>query len=185
MTDTVLASRARPIIFAAGTPSLDPGVERFVLKGGGTAAFELDTGDRIELSPLEGGQAVEVMAFATGGKSDLAALGLKAGTKASGIPKALESDDEDAARVRFGLFRRGLDIGRAKAAVVLGADSVPGDLVSLQAHKSVFAVLGAPATPMVVWDQSPATDVLVFIQRANPRSSSRARLPEPLAEPRL
>ena len=72
MSDTVLTSPARPKLFVPGQSSLAPGVERYVLKGGGTAAFELDKGDRVELSPLEGGQSVEIAAFAPGGKSDLA-----------------------------------------------------------------------------------------------------------------
>jgi aminomethyltransferase len=185
MTDAILTSRARPKIFAAGSPSLDPGVERFVLKGGGTAAFELDKGDRIELSPLEGGQSVEVIVFGDRGKSDLAALGLKGNSTPTGIQRALQGDTEDAARVRFGLYRRGLDIGRTSATTVLGPESAVGDLVSLHAEKSVFVVLGAPATPMIVWDQSPATDVLIFIQRAHPRLLNQARLPDPIAEPRL
>ncbi len=185
MSDTVLTSPSRPKLFTPGQSSLEPGVERYVLKGGGTAVFELDKGDRLELSPLEGGQGVEIAAFAPGGKSDLGALGLKGKGKPTSIQKALESDSEDAQRVRFGLFRRGLDIGRVKAAHVLGADSVPGDVVALQAERSVLAIFGAPAEPMIVWDQTPATDILVFIQRANPRLLNDAKVPDPIAEPRL
>ncbi|MES1180126.1 MAG: aminomethyltransferase, partial [Hyphomicrobium sp.] len=185
MSDSVLTSPARPKLFVPGQSSLEPGVERYVLKGGGTGVYELDKGDRIEITPLEGGQVVEIAAFAPGGKSDLGALGLKGKAKPTGIQKALEADTEDAQRVRFGLFRRGLDLGRVKAARVLGADSVPGDVVALQAEKSVLVVLGAPAEPMVVWDQTPATDILVFIQRANPRLLNDAKLPDPIAEPRL
>ncbi|MFA5956014.1 DUF1989 domain-containing protein [Hyphomicrobium sp.] len=185
MSDSVLTSPARPKLFVPGQSSLEPGVERYVLKGGGTAVYELDKGDRVEITPLEGGQTVEIAAFAPGGKSDLGALGLKGKDKPVGIQKSLEADSEDAQRVRFGLFRRGLDIGRVKAARVLGPDSVPGDVVSLQAEKSVLVVIGAPAEPMIVWDQTPATDVLVFIQRANPKLLNEAKLPDPIAEPRL
>lgn len=185
MGENVLTSRARPKLYVPGQPSLAPGIERYVLKGGGTSVHELDKGDRIELSPLEGGQPVEIAVFLPGGKSDLSALGLKGNAKPVGIQKALGADNEDAQRVRFGLFRRGLDIGRVKAARVLDRDSAPGDVVSLQAEKPVLVVLGAPADPMVVWDQTPATDVLVFIQRANPKLLNEAKLPDPIAEPRL
>ncbi len=185
MSDSVLTSPARPKLFVPGQSSLLPGVERYVLKGGGTAVYELDKGDRIEISPLEGGQSVEIVAFAPGGKSDLGAIGLKGKDKPTGIQKALAADSEDAQRVRFGLFRRGLDLGQVKAAHALGPDSVPGDVVSLQAEKSVLVVLGAPAEPMIVWEQTPATDLLVFIQRANPRLLNEAKLPDPIAEPRL
>jgi aminomethyltransferase len=185
MGTTVLTSPDRPKIVVAGATSLEPSVERYVLKGGGTAAFEIDAGDRIEIASLEGGQPVEIAVFGKGGKSDLTAFGLKGGKAPAGIQKALESDSEDAARVRFGLFRRGFDLGRAKAAQVLARDAAAGEMVSLEAERSVFAVLGAPAEPMIVWEQSPPSDVLIFITRANPRLHNTAPLPDPIAEPRL
>jgi aminomethyltransferase len=186
MSETILTSPARPKIFVAGRPSLEPGVERYVVKGGGTAAFELDAGDRVQISSLEGGQLVEVVVFGAKGKSDLEALGLTSGrAKPIGIERALESDSEDAERVRFGLYRRGLDLGRAKAARFFGPEAEAGEVVTLQAERSVFAVFGAPAEPMLVWDQTPPSDVLIFIHRANPRLLNAARLPDPLAEPRL
>jgi aminomethyltransferase len=160
-------------------------VERYVLKGGGTAAFELEAGDRIQISALEGGQLVEVAAIGAKGKSDLEALGLNGRVKPVGIQRTLERDDEDAMRVRFGLYRRGLDLGRVKAARLLGPDAGPGEIVALQAERNVFAVFGAPAEPMVVWEQTPPSDVLIFILRATPRLMNTARLPDPLAEPRL
>src|SRR6187549_3617013 len=119
MSTTVLTSPERPKVFVPGAASLEPSVERYILKGGGTAAFEIDAGDRIEIASLEGGQAVEIVAFGSQGKSDLAAFGLKGGKAPAGIQKALEADTEDAARVRFGLHRRGFDLGRAKAARLL------------------------------------------------------------------
>lgn len=185
MTQGILTSAARPKLFVAGMPSLEPNIERYVLKGAGTAAFELDEGDELELSPLEGGQKVEVAVFGSGGKSDLKALGLRGRGKPLGIQRALEQDTEDAQRVRFGLYRRGLDLGSVTAATVLTQDSQPGDVVTLHAERAVMIVLGAPAEPMIVWDQTPPTDVLVFIKRAAARPVNTARIPEPLAEPRL
>lgn len=185
MSETILTSPAKPKIFVPGRPSLEPGVERYVLKGGGTAAFELEAGDRIQISALEGGQLVEVAAIGAKGKSDLEALGLNGRVKPVGIQRTLERDDEDAMRVRFGLYRRGLDLGRVKAARLLGPDAGAGEIVALQAERNVFAVFGAPAEPMVVWEQTPPSDVLIFILRATPRLMNTARLPDPLAEPRL
>lgn len=101
MSETILTSPAKPKIFVPGRPSLEPGVERYVLKGGGTAAFELEAGDRIQISALEGGQLVEVAAIGAKGKSDLEALGLNGRVKPVGIQRTLERDDEDAMRVRF------------------------------------------------------------------------------------
>lgn len=185
MSDTILTSPARPRFYVPGSPSIAPGTERYVLKGGGTSVYELDKDDRLELSPLEGGQSVEIVAFAPGGKSDLEAIGLKGSGVANGIQRILEGESEDAQRVRFGLFRRGLDLGRVKCARVLGPDSVPGDVVTLQAERPVIVVVGAPAQPMVVWDQTPATDIIVFLKRSNPLLLNTARIPDPIAEPRL
>lgn len=185
MSTTVLTSRARPKVLVPGASALEPSVERYVLKGGGTAAFEIDAGDRIEIASLEGGQPVELVAFGRQGKSDLAAFGLTGRMAPAGIQHALEADTEDAARVRFGLYRRGFDLGRAKAVQVLSRDAAAGELASLEAQRSVFVVLGAPAEPMVVWEQSPPSDVLIFVRRANPRPHNAASLPDPVAEPRL
>jgi aminomethyltransferase len=185
MSATLLNSPARPRLIVPGKAALEPGVERYVLKAGGTAAFELDAGDHVEVAALEGGQAVEVVAFGAKGKSDPGALGLKGKGRPVGIEQALARDTEDAQRVRFGLFRRGLDIARAKAAHLLTPDAGPREVASLTAERSAFAVFGAPADPMLVWDQTPPSDVLIFIQRANPRLLNTARLPDPIAEPRL
>jgi len=185
MSATTLTSPAKPKLVVPGLAALAPGVERYVLKAGGTAAFELDAGDRVELASLEGGLEVEVVAFGAKGKNDLTALGLAGRVRPAVIERALGADSEDAARVRFGLYRRGFDLGRVKAARLLAPDAGPGDVMSLEATRNTFAVFGAAAEPMLVWEQSPPSDVLIFIRRANPRLWNTARLPEPLAEPRL
>ncbi len=112
-------------------------------------------------------------------------MGLKGRAKPTGIQKILAGESEDAARVRFGLFRRNLDIGRAQAAKVFGPDAPAGEMLRLKAGRGVVVVLGAPAEPMTVWDQTPPSDVLVFIRRASNVPAGEARRPEPLAEPRL
>jgi aminomethyltransferase len=185
MNKTSVISRQKPKVIVEGRPSLDPGVERYVLKGGGTGVYALERDDVIEIALLEGAQMLEVLAFNTSGKSNLAALGLTGRGSASGIHKILAGDGDDAARVRFGLFRRGLHIGRTQAAKLFGADAPAGESVVLKAESASVLVLGAPAEPMTVWDQTPPSDVLVFIRRARPAPAGQPRLPEPLAEPRL
>lgn len=185
MVRSAVASKANPRIVTPDVASLDPGVERYVVRGGGSAVFALELGDRLELALLEGGQPVEVVAFGKGGKSDLGALGLKGRGKPEGLQRILASGSEDAERVRFGLFRRGLDVGRASCAKLFGKDAPAGEAVDLKAERAVVAVVSAPGQSMLVWDQTPATDVLVFISRARVLPRGEIRLPEPLAEPRL
>lgn len=185
MSATMLTSPKRPKLVLPGQLLLEPGEERYVLKAGGTVGLELEAGDLVEIGSLEGGQIVEAVAFGADGKGALGSLGLKGRLRPSGIEHALSEDREDAARVRFGLFRRGLDIGRVKATHLLGPDAGPRETVSFAVERNVFAVFGAPAEPMLVWEQTPPSDVLIFIRRANPRPVNVAPLPDPIAEPRL
>jgi aminomethyltransferase len=185
MSEAGVTSRQRPKIVAPGTASLDPGVERYIVKGGGSGVFALERDDWLELSVMDAGQTVEIAVFGESGKSDLAALGLKGRGKPDGIKAILAGDSEDAARVRFGLFRRDLDIGRAHVARLFGPDIAAGEIASLQCERPAVAVIAAPGGPMTVWDQDPPGDVLVFIRRARPPAPGLLRLPEPLAEPRL
>lgn len=185
MSPSVSATRAKPRIIVPGTAALDPGVERYVVRGGGSAVFALDRDDRIEIALLEGGQPVEVVAFGKSGKPDLAAIGLKGKGKPEGLQRILASGSDDADRVRFGLFRRGLDIGRATCATLFDAQAAAGETVDLKAERAAVVVVSAPAHAMTVWDQTPPTDVLVFVTRARILSLGELRLPEPLAEPRL
>lgn len=180
-----LVSRAEPTLVSPGVPALAQGVERYVVKGGGCSVFELDRGDRLDLIAHEGGQGLEIVAFAKDGRSSLPALGLKGRTKPAGIQRILMSDSEDAARVRFGLYKRGLDLGRVLCARLFGPDARAGETRSFVADKALAVIVGAPAEPMLVWDQSPPTDTIVFITRAKAMAPGLARLPEPLAEPRL
>ena len=185
MDKSVIVSPKRPRLVAAGASAIEPDVERYVVKGGGSAVYALERDDRLEIALLEGGQVVEVAAFNPNGKSGLAALGLKPSGESTGLQKILGEDTEDAARVRFGLFRRGLDLGGAHAARLFSKDAPPGDIQSFEVSKPVVVVIGAPHQPAPVWDQSPPSDVLVFIRRAKPAAVGQPRLPEPLAAPRL
>ena len=183
--DDVVAAPLTPKVVRPGVPALAPGVERYVIKGGGSAVFALERDDTLELVVLEGAQGVELAAFGRNGKGDLPALGLKGRGPAAGLQRILAEDSADASRVRFGLFRRGLDLGGVSAARLFGPEAAAGAAVTLTAERPVIAVVGAPAQDMLAWEQSPPSDVLVFLRRARPPLPGAARLPEPLAEPRL
>ena len=185
MTTTALITRYRPELVEPGRPVLATGAERYTVEGGGSAVFGLDRDDRVDIIPVEGGQPIEIVAFGQGGKPDLAALGLRGRGRANGLQRILESDREDAARVRYGLFRRGLDIGRAPAARVFDAGTPPGEALSIMAERPVVFVIAAPAEDASVWDQSPPSDVLVVISRAKALPPSLMEPPDPLGEPRL
>ena len=60
-----------------GLNSLPPGVERYVVEGGGLTGIEVLPDDEIEILNNEGNQICEISVFNKDGKSELAILGLK------------------------------------------------------------------------------------------------------------
>jgi aminomethyltransferase len=182
---TAIVSRFRPRVLTPGLPALDPGVERHLVRGGGLLALALEPDDHVELVDLVGGQACEVAFFAKGGADALGALGLTASGEPAGIRAILSGDGEDAQRVRAGLARRGLELGRARCARLLGPETSPGAEAGFRSGAAGFLVVAAPGGPMSPWEQDPPTDLLLFVRRAALPPPGTARLPEPLADPRL
>jgi aminomethyltransferase len=175
----------RPRLIVPGRPALDPGVERYVLRGGGSMVVSLEAGDVLELALAEGAQEVELVAFAPDGREDAAALGLRADAAPDGLRAILSENGEDAQRVRHGLERRGLDLGRAKAAHLFSRDAPAGEWLAFDVERPVVVALAAPAKPMLAWEQDPPSDVIVHVRRSSIATPGVFRLPEPLAEPRL
>jgi aminomethyltransferase len=159
--------------------------ERYVLRGGGTLVLALAAGEALELRQKDGGQSVELIAFSTNGQDALGALGLAAAVEPDGIHQALSRQSEDAQRVHAGLARRGLVMGGARAAQIFGEDAPAESREQFTAAQAVTIVLGAPAREMLVWEQTPPSDIAVFVRRNQLRQPGLFRLPEPLAEPRL
>ena len=60
-----------------GLSTLPPGVERYVVEGGGLTGIQILPDDEIEIINSEGNQVCEISVFNKDGKSELAILGLK------------------------------------------------------------------------------------------------------------
>ncbi len=60
-----------------GLRTLPPGVERYLVKGGGLSVITLDPDDKIEITDTEGRQKCEIIVFNKEGKPDCSLLGLK------------------------------------------------------------------------------------------------------------
>ena len=60
-----------------GLSTLPPGVERYVVEGGGLTGIQILPDDEIEIINNEGNQLCEVSVFDKDGKSELSILGLK------------------------------------------------------------------------------------------------------------
>jgi aminomethyltransferase len=68
--------------------------------------------------------------------------------------------------------------------ILFGRDSRPGSEVTLAAESPTTLVVSAPGGRIVDGD-SPASELLIEVRRANPVSPQQTELPPPLAEPRL
>jgi aminomethyltransferase len=182
---SAVVSPLRPKVLEPGLPALDPGVERYVVHGGGAVVIAIEPGDVLEIVDLEGRQAAELMLFSPAGREDAGAIGAHAAHEPRGIRRILSESGEDAERVRAALGRRGLDLGRARAVRLFGDDTPPGEEARFRAEREALAIVAAPGGPMLIDRQDPPTDLLVFIRRAVVKDPTGSRLPEPLAEPRL
>ena len=60
-----------------GLNTLPPGVERYVVEGGGLTGIQILPDDEIKIINNEGNQICEISVFNKDGKSELAILGLK------------------------------------------------------------------------------------------------------------
>ena len=154
------------------------------MRGGGLLGVEIMPGDRIELATLEGGQAAELALFAHDGRDVSTSLGPGRPVEPAGIRAMLSADGEDAARIRGGLRRRGLDLGMVKAIRLFGAESPAGAEAAFTVGEAGYLLVAAPGAPMSPWDHDPPTDLLLFVRRATPSLLADERLPDPLADPR-
>ncbi len=118
MGETVVTAPNRPKLVSGSSASLEPGVERYIVKGGGSAVFQMERDDQIDIALLEGGQLAEIVVFSAKGKSDLPALGLRGRGKPVGLQAILSGDGEDANALRFGPLPARLDSGEPVCAIV-------------------------------------------------------------------
>lgn len=177
---------ARPRLLEPGLRRLEPGIEHYRVRGGGSTTFTLEAGDRLTIRDLEGRQPGELAVFDAEGRPDPAALGTRGNGEALGLKAILGAPDEDARAVAQALRRRNIDPGRALAIHLFGRETEPGSAVAFTARRPALCVLAAPGGAMRVDEQDPPTDLLAILQRATVKPvEDRAALPEPLADPRL
>jgi aminomethyltransferase len=175
----------RPRLLEPGLPLLPPGVERYRVAGGGAVVIALSAGDALEIVDKEGRQRGELAVFAADGRPDPGALGLTATGLPAGITRLLAGQGEQAAMISAALKRRGLPGTLARAASVFDHDSSPGETARFMVERDCILILHAAGGPMAPDEQSPATDLILFVHRSHLPEASEPALPEPLAEPRL
>jgi aminomethyltransferase len=165
-----------------GLPRFDPGIERYLLPGLGGLVLHLSPGDRLEIIDREGRQACALAAFGSGGRADLAALGLRADAESEGIAKLLRGEGENGPAVARGLRARSIPAGIDRVALLLGGESRAGDSASLRAEREIDVILHAPGPERLDEGGLPATDLGVVVHRAALSPLIDMPLPEPLAD---
>ena len=167
-----------------GINSLPPGVERYVINGGGLTGVQIQPDDEIEIFNNEGNQICEIIVFDKNGKSELSILNLKEFKNSSEIKKILSSKDESSQIATYQLKKRNLDISNSQASIVFNKDSKPGDKIKLKSKDKCYCIFAAPGKAMLIHEQNPPTDLTLFIKRSNiTKDKEHSVIPDPIFDP--
>ena len=167
-----------------GLNVLPPGVERYVVNGGGLTGIQLFPDDEIEIINNEGNQICEIAVFNKDGNSDLSLLSLKEIKDSVEIKKILSSKDETSRVAAYQLKKRNLDIKNSKSAIVFDKDASWGEKLKFKSKDKCYSIFAAPGPAMLVYEQNPPTDLTIFIKRANiVNDKEHSIIPDPVFDP--
>ena len=167
-----------------GLNVLPPGVERYVVNGGGLTGIQLFPDDEIEIINNEGNQICEIAVFNKDGNSDLSLLSLKEIKDSAEIKKILSSKDETSRVAAYQLKKRNLDIKNSKSAIVFDKDAKWGEKLKFKSKDKCYSIFAAPGPAMLVHEQNPPTDLTIFIKRANiVNDKEHSIIPDPVFDP--
>ena len=167
-----------------GLNVLPPGVERYVVNGGGLTGIQLFPDDEIEIINNEGNQICEIAVFNKDGNSDLSLLSLKEIKDSAEIKKILSSKDETSRVAAYQLKKRNLNIKNSKSAIVFDKDASCGEKLKFKSKDKCYSIFAAPGPAMLVYEQNPPTDLTIFIKRANiVNDKEHSIIPDPVFDP--
>ena len=167
-----------------GLNVLPPGVERYIVNGGGLTGIQILTNDEIEIINNEGNQLCEISVFNKEGKSEPAILNLKENKNASEIKKILSKKDEDSLIALHQLKKRNLDISKSKASIIFDKDTSWGEKVKIKSKDKCYCIFAAPGAEMLVHEQNPPTDLTIFVKRAKiTKDKEHHVIPDPMFDP--
>ena len=167
-----------------GLNVLPPGVERYVVNGGGLTGIQLFPDDEIEIINNEGNQICEIAVFNKDGNSDLSLLNLKEIKDSVEIKKILSSKDETSRVAAYQLKKRNLNIKNSKSAIVFDKDASWGEKLKFKSKDKCYSIFAAPGPAMLVHEQNPPTDLTIFIKRANiVNDKEHSIIPDPVFDP--
>ncbi len=175
------------LVRQAREPGLNPfnlGRERYVVRGGAMTVFPLLPGDQIEIVDPEGLQCAHIAAFDSRG-NDCSGQFIEGKTvDGQCLARMLETDTPGADAIRSKLKRFDMNLTSAQPKLVLDGDTAPGTRVNLTSNSECIGIIGAPGEPMTVDQQTPPTDLIVWVTRNSPTQHISYDLPDPLADAR-
>ena len=164
-----------------GLNVLPPGVERYVVNGGGITGIQILPDDEIEIINNEGNQICEISVFNKDGKSELSILNLKESKNSSEIKKILSRKDESSQIASYQLKKRNLDIAKAKSSIVFDKDTNWGEKIKIKSRDKCYCIFSAPGDEMLIHEQNPTTDLTIFIKRAKiKKDKEHYVIPDPM-----
>ncbi len=167
-----------------GLNVLPPGVERYIVNGGGLTGIQILPDDEIEIINNEGNQICEIAVFNKDGKSDLSLLSLKEVKDNSEIKKILSTKDESSRIAAYQLKKRNLDIKNSKSSIVFDKDTTWGDKLNFKSKDKCYCIFAAPGPSMLIHEQNPPTDLTIFIKRSNIiNDKEHSIIPDPVFDP--
>ena len=173
-------------VLRPGVQSRSNGPERYRVAGGGSVVFRVFGGDQLRITDVEGRQPGEVVAF-TNGCCNVDLLDAKVNGRGSGLKKILISKSPSAERLKAGLERHQLSLENLRSVNLFVDGSRAGEHTSMSTDADGVVIVSAPGEDMQPDQQTPATDLEVIVERANPSSAAIEipDLPDPLANPRI
>jgi len=167
-----------------GLNVLPPGVERYIVNGGGLTGIQILPDDEIEIINNEGNQICEIAVFNKDGKSDLSLLSLKEVKDNSEIKKILSTKDESSKIAAYQLKKRNLDIKNSKSSIVFDKDTTWGEKLNFKSKDKCYCIFAAPGPSMLIHEQNPPTDLTIFIKRSNIiNDKEHSIIPDPVFDP--
>ena len=167
-----------------GLNSLPPGVERYIVEGGGLTGIQILPDDKIEIINNEGNQICEISVFNKDGKSELGILNLKENKDNSEIKKILLKKDETSLQALLQLKKRNLNIEKSKSSLVFDEETKAGESIKLKSKDKCYCIFAAPGNQMLVHEQNPSTELTIMVTRSEIKKEKEfSIIPDPIYNP--
>ena len=167
-----------------GLNELPPGVERYVVEGGGLTGIQILPDDEIKIINNEGNQICEISVFNKEGKSELGILSLKETKINSEIKKILFKKDETSLQALLQLKKRNLNIEKSKSSIIFDKETKAGESIKIKSKDKCYCIFAAPGKQMLIHEQNPSTELTVMVKRSKVKKEKEfSIIPDPIYDP--